>query len=570
MDMTTPTDTDLVSPRVEADGHRAGARSIPQAGEHGGAPLRPVWREVPADLETPVSAYLKLSHGRYSFLLESVEGGERLARYTFVGTDPYLVLRVRDGVAEHHWLAGPRAGSVRRAPCADPLEAVRAELERRPIAPTPGLPRFAGGAVGYLAYEAAARYEPSVPVPSADPLRLPEAVYLFADTLLIFDHACHTARLLTYADAEATDGDEEAAQAAARARLDDLERRLRRAAPRIPRGQRTAPPAPSSAQRGGSAGSSPLAGERLGEGSLAPRAAYEGAVRRVQEYVRAGDCFQVVPSRRLARPTSAHPFDVYRALRSINPSPYMFYLALGDFAVAGASPELLVRVEEGEVAIHPIAGTRRRDLDPVVDAALEAELRADPKERAEHVMLVDLGRNDVGRVSEPGSVRVPQLLDVERYSHVMHLVSHVTGRLRAGLTPYDALRAGFPAGTLTGAPKVRAMQIGAELEGQRRGVYGGAVGYIGFDGNLDTCIAIRTLVLKAGVAYAQAGGGIVADSEPTEEYQETENKLGAVLRALEVAEERIPHTARRPHHQPRRARPATQLAAEDAHATAHR
>jgi anthranilate synthase component 1 len=361
-----------------------------------------------------------------------------------------------------------------------------------------------------------------------------------------------------------------------------MERRLRRAAPRAPRGQPFKTSRQEAKQEAKEASAPQVAsptpphwGGVRGEVSpLASRAAYEAAVVNIKEYVRAGDCFQVVPSRRLARPTSAHPFDIYRALRSINPSPYMFYLALGDFAIAGASPELLVRVEDGEVAIHPIAGTRRRDLDPAVDAALEAELRADPKERAEHVMLVDLGRNDVGRVSEPGSVRVPQFLDVERYSHVMHLVSHVTGRLRADLTPYDALRAGFPAGTLTGAPKVRAMQIVAELEGQRRGVYGGAVGYIGFDGNLDTCIAIRTLVLKDGIAYAQAGGGIVADSQPAAEYQETENKLGAVLRALDSAEAQVPRVTRRAHHQPRRAHQAapathaTQAIAEDAHASA--
>jgi anthranilate synthase component 1 len=485
--------------------------------------LLPIWREIPADLETPVSAYLKLARGRYGFLLESVEGGERLARYSFVGTDPYMVLRVRDEIAERRWLTGPRSGTVERDDCPDPLACVRAELERQPVARVAGMPRFAGGAVGYLAYEVAARYEPTVPVPTEHPLDVPDAVFCFTDTLLIFDHVRHRARLLTHADLEAASGDEELARAEAEARLDDMERRLQRATPRFPHGQ-----APRHRQR------------IVAPAPLEPRAAYEDAVRRIKEYVRAGDCFQVVPSRRVARPTSAHPFAVYRALRSINPSPYMFYLALDDFAVAGASPELLVRVEDGEVAIHPIAGTRRRDADPKVDAALEAELRADEKERAEHVMLVDLGRNDVGRVSAPGSVRVTQFLDVERYSHVMHLVSHVVGRLRADRTPYDALRAGFPAGTLSGAPKVRAMQIISELEGQRRGIYGGAVGYIGFDGTLDTCIAIRTLVIKDGVAYAQAGGGIVADSEPGDEFQETENKLGAVLRALDEAEA---HTA---------------------------
>ncbi|WIG61641.1 MAG: Anthranilate synthase, aminase component [Ktedonobacterales bacterium] len=504
-----------------------GNETVPLTADERRGALVPVWREIPADLETPVSAFLKLARGRYSYLLESVEGGERLARYSFAGTDPYLVLRVRDGIAEYHWLAGERADTVERVPCADPLEAVRAELERRPVARVPGLPRFSGGAVGYLAYEAAARFEPSAPIPASDPLGLPEAVFCFSDTLLIFDHVRHTAQLLTYADLTATDGDEQRARDAAHARLDAMARRLAGPVPRRPF------PVGTAKHRRGVA---------VASGADAPAADdagwYTSAVARIKDYISAGDCFQVVPSRRVARPTSAHPFAIYRALRSINPSPYMFYLALDDFAVVGASPELLVRVEDGEVAVHPIAGTRRRDADPARDAALEAELRADEKERAEHVMLVDLGRNDVGRVSEPGSVRVTQFLDVERYSHVMHLVSHVTGRLRAGLTAYDALRAGFPAGTVSGAPKVRAMQIIAELEGQRRGIYAGAVGHFGYDGALDTCIAIRTLVVKDGIAYAQAGGGIVADSQPDAEYQETENKLSAVLRALDAAEAR--------------------------------
>jgi anthranilate synthase component 1 len=480
--------------------------------------LTPLWREIPADLETPVSAYLKLARGRYGYLLESVEGGERLARYSFVGTEPYLVLRVRDGVAEHTWLRGERIGSVTTQPCADPLEPVRAELERRKVAHCTDLPRFHGGAVGYLAYEAACRFEPSVPLPDDDPLRVPDAVYCFSDTLLIFDHARQRATLLTHFEEPDTDG---SGRAEANARLDEMTRRLARPTPSAPRGQRRS-----------------RASRTVAPSWLEQRKAHAEAVARVREYIKAGDAFQVVVSRRVARPCAAHPFDVYRALRAINPSPYMFYLTLDEMTVAGASPELLVRVEEGEVAVHPIAGTRRRAADPEQDAALEDELRHDEKERAEHVMLVDLGRNDVGRVSVPGSVRVTQLLDVERYSHVMHLVSHVTGRLRPDLTTFDALRAGFPAGTLTGAPKLRAMGIIAELEGQRRGVYGGAVGYIGFDGNLDTCIAIRSLVFKDGVAYAQAGGGIVADSQPAAEYMETENKLAAVLRALEEAETR--------------------------------
>lgn len=481
--------------------------------------LTPLWREVSADLETPVSAYLKLARGRYGYLLESVEGGERLARYSFVGTEPYLALRVRDGRVEYRWLRGERAGTIATRPCADPLQPVRDELSRRNVASCPGLPRFHGGAVGYLGYEAACRFEPTVPIPDEDPLRVPEAMYCFSDTLLIFDHARHRALLVTHFEEPDTDG---SARAEAVARLDEMERRLAGRTPTVPRGQRR--------QRRMTSIGVP---SRL-EGSVA----HAEAVERIREYIRAGDCFQAVASRRVARPCAAHPFDVYRALRSINPSPYMFYLALDDLAIAGASPELLVRVEDGEVSIHPIAGTRRRDADPAVDAALEAGLRQDEKERAEHVMLVDLGRNDVGRVSVPGSVRASQFMDVERYSHVMHLVSHVTGRLSPDCDGFDALRAGFPAGTLTGAPKVRAMQIIAELEGQRRGVYGGAVGYIGFDGNLDTCIAIRSLVFKDGVAHAQAGGGIVADSQPADEFQETENKLAAALRALEEAEKR--------------------------------
>ncbi len=453
-----------------------------------------------------------------------MEGGERLARYSFVGGDPYLVLCVRGDEAEYRWLRGEKAGTVERATCRDPLAAVRAELERRPVARMPELPRFTGGAVGYLAYETAARFEPTVLVPAADPLDLPGALFTFYDTLVVFDHVRHRAHLLTYAEVPVGGDGDQAALSEARMRLDDMQRRLQgrtpRTAPRPLRRQKVVP--------------SPLPESSV----AAERESFAAGVLRIQEYIRAGDCFQVVLSRRIARPLKATPFEVYRALRSINPSPYMFYLAQEDFAIAGASPEMLIRVADGEVSIHPIAGTRRRGADLERDAELACELLADEKERAEHVMLVDLGRNDVGRVCRPGSVKVTQFLDVERYSHVMHLVSHVTGRLSADQSPYDALRAGFPAGTLSGAPKVRAMQIIAELERQKRGVYGGAVGYVGFDGNLDMCIAIRTLVLKDGYAYAQAGSGIVADSTPEAEFMETENKLGAVLQALEEAETR--------------------------------
>jgi anthranilate synthase component I len=490
--------------------------------------LVPMWRELPADLETPVSSYLKLARGHASFLLESVEGGERAARYSFVGSDPYLVLRVRDKMAEYHWLRGERAGSIVRTTCTDPLEAVRVELERRPRMTTPGLPRFSGGAVGYLGYEVAAYFEPSVPIPESDPLGLPDASFAFYDTLLVFDHLKHRAHLLTHADCPEDETGRQVALVEAEMRLDDLQRRLEQ---RLPRQK-------SRVGRTGRKGSRARLVEPASESNTASRDSFLGAVIRIQEYIRAGDCYQAVLSRRVSRQCLVPPFDVYRALRSINPSPYMFYLAEKDFALAGASPEMLVRVSEGEVSVHPIAGTRRRDPDPAVDARLAEDLLADEKERAEHIMLLDLGRNDVGRVSEPGSIAVTQFLEVERYSHVMHLVSHVIGRLRAGQTSYDALRAGFPAGTLSGAPKVRAMQIIAELEAERRGAYGGAVGYLGFDGNLDMCIVIRTLLLKDGTAYAQAGSGIVADSDPGAEFLETENKLGAVMQALAEAETR--------------------------------
>jgi anthranilate synthase component I len=484
--------------------------------------LAPIVREIPADLDTPVSAYLKLARGPYSFLLESVEGGERLARYSFVGADLSLALTVRAGQAQWHWLRGPRAGQVERQPCGDPLRLVEAELARRRVLVSPGAPRFLGGAVGYLGYECAATFEPRIPVPTHSGLDVPDAVFLFADTLLVFDHVRHAARLVAHMDPDIHDPSPAAAAREAEQRIAAMERRLRARMPARP------------------AMCQPHAGRAECDGAsrLVPRAAYEAAVARAQEYIRAGDSFQIVPSRRIARPTAAPPFEVYRALRSINPSPYMFYLELDGLAIAGASPELLVRVEDGEVAIHPIAGTRRRGATVDEDAMLAAELLADEKERAEHVMLVDLGRNDVGRVSEAGTVRVTQFMDVERYSHVMHLVSHVTGRLRSDLTPFDALRAGFPAGTVSGAPKIRAMEIIAELEGERRGIYAGAVGYFGYDGALDTCIALRTLVLKDGVAFAQAGGGVVYDSDPGHEFEETENKLGAALQAIEEAERR--------------------------------
>jgi anthranilate synthase component 1 len=465
--------------------------------------LVPVYREINADLETPVSAYLKVARPPYSFLLESVEGGERLARYSFIGTEPAQVIATGPGLP---------SGAV------DPLGLVEQALSRyRPVA-VPGLPRFLGGAVGYLSYDAVRYFEPRVPVPPKDTLGVPEALFLLTDTLLVFDHLRHKIQVVSHLHAE---GNIEKAYDKAVRRIEKLVRRLERPL-RLPKTP------------------SPLVGEGGGDGvslsSNFTQAQYEAVVRRCQEYVVAGDIIQVVPSQRLARPTRADPFDIYRALRVLNPSPYMYFLELNGFHIIGASPELLVRVEDGEVLSFPLAGTRPRGATPQEDEAMARELLASEKERAEHIMLVDLARNDVGRVCQPGSVKVTDLMRTVRYSHVMHLESEVHGRLRPDCTIYDALRACLPAGTLAGAPKIRAMQIIAEMEGDRRGPYGGAVGYFSFQGNMDTAITIRTIVLKDGVAYVQAGGGVVHDSAPQAEYQETLHKAQALLRAIEQAE----------------------------------
>jgi anthranilate synthase component 1 len=457
--------------------------------------LVPVCRDIQADLETPVSAYLKIARGNYSFLLESVEGGERLARYSFIGTEPALVLRTEN--------ENP----------VDPLSLVEKEFVRlRPVS-VAGLPRFHGGMVGYLSYEVARHFE-RLPYPIQDPQGLPESVLMLANTLLVFDHITHKIKVVSHAH---LDGDVDTAYREATCKIDALVDRLEQ--PMHSKALKNAPPP-----------------NRSEVSSNFSQAEFETVVSQAKEYIYAGDVIQTVLSQRLARHTYANPFAIYRALRSINPSPYMYYLHLGDFYIAGASPELLVRVEDGIVSTHPIAGTRRRGKDTTEDLALEEELKHDEKERAEHIMLVDLGRNDIGRISEPGTVEVTQLMDVERYSHVMHLVSHVQGKLRAGLSQFDALRSCFPAGTVSGAPKIRAMEIIAELEKEKRGPYAGAVGYFDFSGNLDTAIAIRTIVIKNNIAYIQAGAGIVADSVPEREYQESLNKAQALLAAIDQAE----------------------------------
>ncbi|MBM4436507.1 MAG: anthranilate synthase component I [Actinobacteria bacterium] len=469
----------------------------------------PLFREVSGDLDTPVSVYLKLRDAGPSFLLESVEGGERLARYSFIGAAPRAVLRLRDG----RGTLESAGGGLRPVSYADPLELIASLIADTQVAPNPELPRFQGGAVGYLAYDAVASFE-RLPVPAHDPIGAPDAVFLLCDDLVVFDHVRHAMRLVTLAR---PNGPPDASYATAQRRLDRVAARLA-AAPPEDRAD----------------------GHRVTDGVLRysrDQQAFEAMVRRAQEYIAAGDIIQVVPSLRISRTLGAEPFAVYRALRRINPSPYMYYLDLGELQIVGASPEMLVQCEGQVARTRPIAGTRRRGDSPAEDEALARELLADPKERAEHVMLVDLGRNDLGRVAAPGGVRVDRLMEIEQFSHVMHIVSEVSGVLRPGKRGVDALRACFPAGTLSGAPKIRAMEIIAELEDLRRGPYGGAVGYLSYSGDLDTAITIRTMVVSDGVAHIQAGAGIVADSVPASEYVECQNKAHALLRAIEVAEE---------------------------------
>jgi anthranilate synthase component 1 len=466
----------------------------------------PVCKELMADLLTPVSAFLKIAeHSDHAFLLESVEGGEQVGRYSFLGKDPFLVLRSHGGrtIVERE---GVRQESD--APFVDTLRALMAEFSAPFV---PGLPRFTGGAVGYLGYDVAAWFEPVTLQPAAGDRD--EAGFMVFDTVLAFDHVRH--RILVIANARISDGqDLESLYQFACTRIAFLERELERELSKTIRPE-----------------AAPIEFR-----SNVTQARFEAMVDTAKEYIAAGDIYQVVLSQRFEADIAASPFTVYRALRHVNPSPYMYFLKMGDRAIVGSSPEMLVRVEGGRVQTHPIAGTRPRGGSDEEDVQLGEELRQNVKERAEHVMLVDLGRNDIGRVSTYGTVRVPTYMRLERYSHVMHLVSIVEGQLAAGRDRLDALVACFPAGTVSGAPKVRAMEIIAELEPDRRGAYAGAVGYLDFAGNLDFCITIRTVVIEHGHAYVQAGAGIVADSDPTAEYQETRHKARAVMTALELAQ----------------------------------
>lgn len=455
--------------------------------------LIPVYKELVADMETPVSALKKIAGDDYAFLFESVEGGENIARYSFLGTNPNKVFSFN----------GDK----------DPFSELKAIITRYKPVEVEGVPRFHGGLVGYLSYDVVRHIE-KLPDKNPDMLNLPEAQFMLTDTFLAFDHVKH--KILIISNAHIT-GDPNSAYDEAIKKIEALETKLKK-------------PVNFDEARMNS---------RLASGSLKitsnfSKEKYEKVVEAAKEYIKAGDVIQVVPSQRFETDFSGDPLDVYRMLRAINPSPYMFYLKFKDLALVGSSPEVMVRLEKGEAVIRPIAGTRPRGRDDIEDRKLAEELLASDKERAEHIMLVDLARNDLGRVCEAKSVKTTELMAIEKYSHVMHIVSNVVGKLQKGKDAFDLIKASFPAGTVSGAPKVRAMEIIDELEDRRRGPYAGAVGYFSFTGEMDTCIAIRTLVLKNGKAYIQAGGGVVADSDPETEYEETVNKARAVIRALEL------------------------------------
>jgi anthranilate synthase component 1 len=475
-------------------------------------------REISAALETPISVYMKLRGDGASFLLESVEGGERIARYSFIGIQPKAQYIIRGNEIEIKDNFESRITQYD----GDPTHFLQEEMNRFKFAPQSGVPRFIGGLVGYLGYESVRFFEPTLrsrmsrraerSEPTGERSRsVPDGIYLLADTVIAFDHARRSLSLI----ANVLDGDAESANR----KLDEIESRIH--APLPPTQPREVK---SSKTR-----------------SNMTQGRFEDMVRDAKEHIAAGDIFQVVLSQRFTRETSVEPFDVYRAVRRLNPSPYMFFFDFGlvddePLFIVGSSPEMFVRLEGRTASIRPIAGTRPRGADAAADAALAQELLADPKERAEHVMLVDLGRNDLGRVCEYGTVRVSDFFTIEKYSHVMHIVSHVEGKLRPDLTAFDLVRAAFPAGTVSGAPKVRALESISDLEPDARGAYAGMVGYFGFDGNMDTCLTIRTMVGRGNTFTVQAGAGIVADSNPNTEFQETVNKASAMLKAIEMAE----------------------------------
>ncbi|KXS17590.1 anthranilate synthase component I [Gonapodya prolifera JEL478] len=463
----------------------------------------PVFQTIAADLLTPVSAYLKVaSSSPYSFLLESVAGGEKIGRYSFLGAHPYDVVKTGEKFPDR----------------GDPLKILEERLKSVKIVKYPGVLNFTGGAIGYIAYDCVQYFEPRTRRDLADPLGIPDAVFMFCDTVIIFDHLTHVITVVTHMHiAEGSSPD---------IVVEEYNRAVQEILKMIDLLNAEVTPLPKQAHiELGNEGTSNVGEE-----------GYKKFVTSLKHHINEGDIIQAVPSQRIARPTTLHPFNAYRQLRSVNPSPYMFYVDLNDFQLVGASPEMLVKVEDGKVVTHPIAGTRKRGKSSDEDNVLAEELLADIKERAEHIMLVDLGRNDVNRVCRPETCKVDSLMHIERYSHVMHIVSHVSGQLRPGKTGFDAFRSIFPAGTVSGAPKVRAMELIYELEREKRGIYAGSVGFFDYAGNIDTCIAIRTMLFKNGVAYLQAGGGIVYDSDPDAEYEETINKLKSNITALARAE----------------------------------
>ena len=467
-----------------------------------------VWCELVADVETPIAAYRKLGSEAPSFLLESAEHNDHVGRYSFLGCGSHWTLSAQGKTVTFADASGSRTYEAEE----DPFRELEKLMARYRIAPQAGVPLFRGGAVGYLAYDAVRWFEPVIPSPPKDELGVPDLFFMLTDVVVAFDH--RRRRMIVLANA-LLDGVEP------QAAYEDAARRVEAAVAKLAQ-PATFAPIPTSV---------PGAAEDMH--SNTSREQFHAIVGKAQEYIRAGDIFQMVPSQRFETPFAGDPLDLYRSLRFVNPSPYMFCLRVNEnFALVGSSPEVHVRVTDGLVEIRPIAGTRRRGETEAEDLALEQDLLADPKERAEHLMLVDLARNDVGRIAKFGSVEVTDFMTIERYSHVMHIVSHVSGQLAGESSPFDVMRATFPAGTVSGSPKVRAMQIINELEQSKRCVYAGAVGYFGFDGNLDSCIALRTVVLKDGVAYVQAGGGVVADSTPEGEYQESVNKAMAASRAI--------------------------------------
>jgi len=474
--------------------------------------LIPVYAEILADMETPVSSFSKIEESDYAYLLESVEGGERIGRYSFLGSDPSLVFRSKGRNIEI--IEGKKRRKFKTK--LTPLAELKKLLSKYKFVSVKGLPRFCGGFVGYMGYDMVRFFE-KIPDKNRDTLNMHDSIFMLTDTILIFDHVDHKIKIVSNAHIKSHPSRS----------YDEAARKIKRIINKLREEARVSK----------RIAAFPEKKSALAVNSNFTKNEFEESVRRAKKYIRKGDVIQVVLSQRFEiKLEHASGLNIYRALRSINPSPYMYYIKVKDAKIIGSSPELLVRCEDTHVETRPIAGTRRRGADDAEDKTLAGELLGDPKERAEHIMLVDLGRNDLGRVSKIGSIQIPEFMTIEKYSHVMHIVSSVTGKLDKDKECFDVIKATFPAGTVTGAPKIRAMEIIDELENVRRGIYAGCVGYFSFSGNLDTCITIRTIVMKKNKAYIQAGAGIVADSKPAKEYKETENKARAMIRAIEIAE----------------------------------